>query len=241
MRYLMLAAGMGSRFREAGFTQSKPFIEVTPGVPMYQWVLDSYGLTPADVDILVLKADAPLLDGKGFNGVHSIDVVSPGPAYSAMALALASEAPRHQQVMIFDCDCTAHVDLKTASGDIFRTYSSGVIAYEDAECADEYSFLNQPAVCAYPWYKTAVFHGLAEKSRVSDYINTGCYWFRSVDDLIDAFMTAHKAKVADTELPLSAVINAVQQPLHYFETNRFTNLGTPEHLAEFQRRQGAQF
>jgi NDP-sugar pyrophosphorylase family protein len=240
----MSAAGMGSRFREQGFPVSKPFIEVLPGVPMYRWVIDSYGLEPSDVEILILRKDEELLAqyGDTFKAVHYLEDVSPGPAFSAMALALMCDPPREGPVIIFDCDCSAHVDLKYTMTEAVIEGSSGVIAYEDKSGSEEYSFLNNPAKYHSAWRKTAVFHGLSEKLRISDYINTGCYWFRNVDDMADAFLEAERNRKPYAELPLSAVINGITRlPLRYFETRQFTNLGTPEHLAEFQRRNEARF
>lgn len=236
MRYLMLAAGAGSRFKAKGYTTNKPFIMVYNSTPMFQIVIDSYRLKNSDVDILVRTEDYDRVVDLGFRSVHTVDATTPGPAYSAMALMLATGMPMSESMFVFDCDCTANVDLKKAMWK-FPGMSNGVIAYRDYGLSEEYSFLDQPAVTAVTTDTgiagdTGRFQQLREKERISQLINTGCYYFMSAHSFLTAF---RKMPIGiGEETPLSSVINHSNVPLHYVESPVFHNFGTPEHLEAFQ-------
>lgn len=230
MRYLMLAAGAGSRFKAKGYTTNKPFINVYNDTPMFQVVIDSYRLKNSDVDILVRTEDYDRVADLGFRSVHTVDATTPGPAYSAMALMLATGMPMSESMFIFDCDCTANIDLKQAMWK-FPVVSNGVIAYRDYGLSEEYSFLGMPMVSSVD-VDTGRFQQLREKERISQFINTGCYYFMSAH----SFLTAFREMSIDigAETPLSSVLNHSNVPLRYVESPVFHNFGTPEHLEAFQ-------
>lgn len=79
------AAGLGSRFRNAGFLNPKPLIDVL-GLPMISWVIGNFRLEPGDKVIIVSKVGDNLgssLDGS-LSGISvkfiEVDRLTSGPA-----------------------------------------------------------------------------------------------------------------------------------------------------------------
>jgi len=66
------AAGLGSRFRSAGFLRPKPLIDVL-GLPMINWVIGNFTLEPGDKVVVVGKAGDDL-ESNLSNSYRSVDV-----------------------------------------------------------------------------------------------------------------------------------------------------------------------
>jgi UDP-N-acetylglucosamine diphosphorylase / glucose-1-phosphate thymidylyltransferase / UDP-N-acetylgalactosamine diphosphorylase / glucosamine-1-phosphate N-acetyltransferase / galactosamine-1-phosphate N-acetyltransferase len=62
MTIVIPMAGLGSRFRDAGFTTPKPLIPVL-GRPMYAWAVESLPLASASKLIFILLASQPECEG----------------------------------------------------------------------------------------------------------------------------------------------------------------------------------
>lgn len=131
------AAGLGSRFRQVGYTTPKPLIEIL-GRPMLNWVISNFSLTPVDQIIIIsLKGDGlpKRLNLKTVRGAKSVsfvelDGLTGGPAETVMAAV--SLIPAGNAVIVANSDQFLAVDLSAFIDFLRDDVRKGLILTMDA-------------------------------------------------------------------------------------------------------------
>jgi NDP-sugar pyrophosphorylase family protein len=126
------AAGLGSRFRQVGYTTPKPLIEIL-GRPMLMWVVSNFHLSPIDQIIIIsLRSDdlPKRLNLNVISGVKSIsfvelDGLTGGPAETVMAAA--SLIPAENAVIVANSDQFLAVDSSAFIDSLRGDFCSGLI------------------------------------------------------------------------------------------------------------------
>ena len=179
MRIIIPIGGSGQRFKDDGYIKPKPLIPVL-GTPMVYWVLDH--LHPDFDDVFHMVINKELADCNFQNMVQNrypkrrfeftvLKTNTRGPAHTVL-LGLEDVAHLNEPVMVMDCD-TFYVD------DVVGRYKAigakNVIFYaEDKNPNPIYSYIKLDGNRV---------ESIAEKVKISDNANTGCYCFSSAKTL----------------------------------------------------------
>ncbi len=178
MNYLITAAGIGKRFRDAGVKPSKPLIKVR-GNELLLWSLTSFNFNYDDiVYIITLKADKvkdKIL--KKINLIYPkisflwLEIDNPLNGQLLTALYAVDYFKIKGKLLIHNCDTSYKFDYEKFFS-ILNTNIFGVIPYFRAE-GNNWSFIK-------------IFNdkitNVTEKERISDNCSLGTYFFRDSEE-----------------------------------------------------------
>ncbi len=177
---VMPMAGLGSRFIKAGITTPKPLIEVH-GKPMFKWAAESLPFARAKDFIFIMRQEhvnSHHLDEKvqkAFPGsrIVIIDEVTEGAACTVLKAKdlINNEDP----LIITDCDYFWRSSHYNQTATNVPQGVKGVIPIIEAE-GDKWSFTRVDE----NWTALQV----AEKVRISKYVNFGAYFFTRGEDFV---------------------------------------------------------
>jgi NDP-sugar pyrophosphorylase family protein len=216
------AAGLGSRFRNAGFLRPKPLIDVL-GLPMISWVIGNFTLEPGDKVVVVGKAGDDLEShlSNSYPGLDvkfiEVDVLTSGPA-STVQFAYKHLDPNLPFIV-------ANSDQYISSGlydfvNVVRNQEfDGVILTMEA-CGNKWSYVtrntngfinevrekveisNEATVGIYAWSRPSDFaQSLSEMIKSDDRVNGEFYVAPTYNYLIKNKMKIkpfHIGKVSDS-------------------------------------------
>ncbi|MES2933331.1 MAG: glycosyltransferase family 2 protein [Pseudomonadota bacterium] len=234
--FIITMAGMGSRFRKAGFDCPKYMIEVC-GKTLFEWSLVGLQDLAAADDrfVFIARKEDQAFDfishktsAMGLRNVQLIELDAPtdGQATTAI-LAMEAIAPQHP-IAIFN------IDTGLVAGALQRQDAVGdgwIPCFRAA--GDAWSFCRVDA--------TGGVVEVREKVRISDFATIGLYWFRSAQLYSDAY--ARYYSVAGREekgeryvAPLyNQIINdGGSVSLSEVGMSDVIALGTPEEVARFE-------
>lgn len=240
---LVTMGGRGLRFRQAGYTEPKPFVNVL-GKPMIKRVLDLFPQTWPTVCV-VNNQD---YNKEHFNFIESVrsDVrfvqIEPntsGPMQTVIAgLEVISD---DQPVFVTYCDYGQEWDA--------NQFLKFVKANDSDICFVGYRGFHAHYLTAnmYCYAKTSEHQILDIKEKESfsqnredDFASTGGYYFKSAKVLKEALVEQQKQNLSwngeyFTSLAAKALMN--KRPdlkVHAYEINKFFQWGTPEDLKAFE-------
>lgn len=232
----MSMAGRGTRFSKEGYETPKPFIEIN-GKPMFAWALKSLSGLPVQKLIIVALAEhvakfnlKELLKEywQGEYIIHEIDEVTEGQLCTVLSA-------RHilnidDDLLILSADTLVVSDLKERIVE-FKHSSSGIISIMESAEGDNWSFVKLNAE------KIAV--EVAEKSRISDNISTGLYYFSKVaeflfyaDKVIDSNM---RVKGEFYIIPTYQMMIDDKRVIRVAQSIQMWDMGTPEAKRKFEQ------
>jgi CTP:molybdopterin cytidylyltransferase MocA len=173
---LQLAAGKGSRFSDHTSVH-KPFIQVD-GMPMFQRSYESVGLPDARYHILFQQEHIGIYNPQRYvehAQLHTIDHFTNGAATSAFHVINNSEY-KHEPWLIIDCDTILDWDHNINA---FEDDANAIFVQHVSEWDTKSSYSS----IDYRGYIVAV----AEKQPISDYRNSGHYYWRTGNVFVDAY------------------------------------------------------
>jgi len=170
------AAGLGSRFRNAGFQRPKPLIDVL-GLPMISWVIGNFILEPGDRVVVVGKAGDDLesnLSGS-YPGLDvkfiEVDVLTSGPA-STVQLAYKHLDP-NMPFIVANSDQYISSGLDDFVNLVRKQEFDGVILTMEA-IGNKWSYVTRNA--------NGFINEVKEKVEISNEATVGIYaWSRPCD------------------------------------------------------------
>ncbi len=241
---LLLAAGAGRRFVDAGYRQPKPLIEVD-GAPM---VVQAARSLPKGNRYFVVTQRAYLRDGRLERAIRqlvaapeilTVDRLTQGQAASALLVKerIAPGIP----LLIGACDHGLRWDVEKFKA--LAAPDSGVDALI-------FTFRGNPAVRrnpqAYGWV-AADASGLVTKVSVKtplsanplrDHAVVGAFWFRRAQDFVAAAEEMIRANArVNGEFYIDTAMNfllASKRRVHVFEVARYFSWGTPNDLQTYE-------
>jgi NDP-sugar pyrophosphorylase family protein len=235
---LVPAAGLGSRFAQAGYAKPKPFIDVR-GKPMIQRVLDN--VKPADARVTVLlqsehiRHEPAMVEALRAQGVEiaPVDKLTEG---TACTLLLArkrfdDDAP----LLIANSDQIVDMDINAFVRDCLdRDLDGSILVFEDAARDPKWSFARLGA--------DGLVEEVAEKKAISPYATVGVYLFRRGRDFIAAAidMIARNERVNNEfyTCPVynHAIRNGLKIGVYEIPASAMSGIGTPEDLDAYLAR-----
>lgn len=169
--------GLGQRFSNEKYTIPKPLIRVL-GTPIIFWVLDNLKLKPSDSIYIPYN---PYLDSYGFSRIISLKY----PFVNLVKLKSNTNGATHT---IYECikhisDRDKKNKLVCLDGDTFYTYNildyirnseskNGLFCFESTDIRPVFSYIKFDE-------NSGLISEIREKKKISDYANSGCYYFEN--------------------------------------------------------------
>ena len=226
MNIIILAAGSGQRFKDAGYTKPKPLIRVF-GKEMILWLLESLNIGGADNLYIVHGGD---LDRHNFQDVlrtkyqkHPIKFIelpylTDGPA-DTLAMAVIFLHDPSLPMLSLDCD-TFYSD------DVVGMYRAGDCGNRIFYFEDRY----QKPLYSYVKIEGGVVKDIAEKRKISDHANCGAYGFKSGHSYLTFFQAAEDNYLSSV---YKAMLAAERRDIRGIRMEGFHCLGTPKQVMMF--------
>lgn len=232
---VLLMAGAGSRFARAGYSASKPLIEVD-GEPMFGRALSSLGDLPADRLLAVVRQqqiEEEAIDQRLNEVCPDLElVVLPGMTRGAAesALAAASLLDPDRPVVVLDCDLefrsSEYVSLARSAPDGDFDVLLLTFPADDAR----YSFAQVESA--------GVVTAVAEKQVISDRAIAGAYCFSTAERFVSSAQRVvdRGERAGVPEFYMSEVVLDVLDRggrVRAAAVEHYASFGTPEELDEF--------
>ena len=180
MNIILPLCGLGNRFTEAGFSNPKPLIDVFDKKMIFH-VLDKLRFSTNDKVFIVYYTS---LEDFNFSNIirnkyPNIELI---PIYTRTAGAaetvlfgiehiLTNNLSSLDNVLIVDCDTIYNVNIIKK---LKKLGSNAVVYFEDFESKPIYSYIK---------LKNDIILDIIEKEKISNYANTGAYYFKNIIEL----------------------------------------------------------
>lgn len=177
LKLIMPMAGMGSRFEDAGYTTSKPMIDVN-GIPMFVHAERCIGLG-FDERIFIVRKEQQLkesiLEWYPDAIVHELDGLTEGTACTI--LSVQEYISPYDSVFVSNCDQhTEWEDIETVRSAVFDKTVDGLISvFACPEKDPKWSYAEIDGALN---FNTASITRVAEKDPISQWATTGWYYWR---------------------------------------------------------------
>lgn len=231
MNIVMPMAGKGQRFKDAGYTEPKPFINID-GAAMYRRALAPF-VSEVDRVILITQDDhQPHFEAEP-NYVHRSDkVFLSGPNEGAACSVLAARAfiDNYEPLLIVNCDQLMD----------FNRFNWAVLANNSDADGIIFTFLASGPKWSYVALDPMLrISQVAEKVEISSIATCGAYWWREGREFCKA---ADKMIADDTRINNEFYVAPVYNELiklggnvYPFMVDEMISLGTPELLADYRK------
>lgn len=228
MTLVMPMAGNGKRFKEAGYTEPKPFVMVN-GKPMFQHAIDCINIK-FDRLIFIVQKEHNISNKikEIYPDAIVIELISPTRG-AAETVLTAKDYFKDTSIFIANCD--QHVEWNSSAIDriIYERNADGAIAIFDCPDMDpkwSYAKINGVTVTE-----------VAEKKAISNWATVGFYTWKDGNEFIRAAeeMIANNERV-NGEFYLCPVFNySIKNNKHIvgYTVTEMHGLGTPEDLEYF--------
>ena len=241
LKVVIPAAGEGARFRKAGFSKPKPFIDVL-GQPMIQHVLENITPKNASVHLLLRREHADReqrlvgdLVSREIN-VHYVNHLTEG---TACTLLLAREAFDNQDpLLVANSDQLVDFSVDDFVADCMRRRLDGsILVFREKSLDSKWSYARLDG--------DGCVVEVAEKKAISDLATVGIYSFRRgsdfVDGAIDMIVRNDRVNNEFYTCPVYNYLVAKGKRIGVYEVPRESmhGLGTPEDLDVFVNRQAS--
>jgi len=226
-------AGLGSRFREAGFDRPKPLIPVL-GRPMYSWAVESLPLSRAARLIFILLRTQPefeelradVLSRYSAHSPEVLDVPRLTAGQSETVMRAEALIDNDAPLLIHNADTAFEIDDVWVDRARQERLDGALLVFRSDEERWSYSRTNDAGrVCE-----------VREKVPISPWASTGTYWFARGRDF--ARLARKQAATRSGEKgelyvgPLYNELIAAGAQVRNFEIDRLLCFGTPQDLEE---------
>jgi dTDP-glucose pyrophosphorylase len=234
MNVLIPMAGAGSRFKEAGYVDSKPLIDVN-GLPMIARVIDNIG--PLGRYIFVVRQDIPdyqrlvnLLQGlKKDCVIVKLNKLTEGAAQTCLfANDILNGELERDSLLIANCDQIQDWSYREFEKHVNTNCKDGcIITYESIDEKNSFVTVDDDG-----FVLKAV-----EKQRISNIATTGVYyWSKGCDFVRDAKSMIEKNTRTNNEFYVCPVYNETINnggKISIFHIKQHWPLGIPEDLQRY--------
>lgn len=235
-------AGYGQRFKDAGYQDDKPLIQVG-GKRLIDWVLDCVPQYWRKQSIFILRHDQPRLAdelsdlGDGWTFHRCIFLAGPTQGAACSVLAAAVGLPPNDPVLVMNSDQYFRLGRHEESGAedmaqlhiwAMRNNLDGMIlTFPGTGPAWSYAVTNG---------SNRVVH-VIEKKQVSEHATCGAYWWRRAGDLVRSICSmiavGEKTKGEFYLAPAYNFAPLAEKDVHIVPVAEFHGLGTPEQVKVF--------
>jgi NDP-sugar pyrophosphorylase family protein len=231
LNIVMPMAGLGSRFRDAGYSVPKPLIDVQ-GRPMYAWATESLPLNRSTRLIFILLASQPecpalTRDIQQRYAKHSPVVLTVPELTDGQAITVlrARELINHDEpLLIHNADTAFEVDQSWVEQAWRGQLDGALLVFESNEKRWSFSRENADGTVA----------EVREKEVISPWATTGTYWFRRGADFVRAAEARfHSGKREASEYYVGPLYNdliVAGGKVRNFPIRKLFCFGTPEDL-----------
>lgn len=238
MNVIIPLGGMGERFFNEGYNKPKPLIQIL-GKTMIQHVIDNLKLSKHDTLVIIYNK---WLNKYGFEDVISrnytnvilinLSIQTEGAVqtilYGLEYIKKTNQKLLNNKTVIIDGDTVYNVDILSY---LRNQECSSVVCFEDAIVEPIYSYIKID--------ENLNILDIKEKSKISNYANTGCYFFEDSNVLIEYcdniikenvreknefYTSCVIKKMLNEQLPFKAII------IHVCD---FDCIGTPNQLKQY--------
>ena len=227
-------AGSGQRFKDAGFTTLKPFIDVS-GQWMVEWALKSFALKKVRKIIFLVRKDhdaevgaVKKLKEKYGKQCECITVNGPTEGAACTALIAKEYLNTDEDIIIKDSDGYIISDIHLAIEKQLRGVS-GILSTVSLLEGNNYSFARVD--------NRGYVAEVAERKRISDNVIAGLYYFTHGSDFVKyAEQMIKKDKRVNGEFYIAPVFQEMiedDKKVIIDPVKALWNLGTPEGLTYF--------
>lgn len=235
MQLLVPMAGEGRRFKDAGITTPKPFIQVR-GEWMLSWALKSFDLSRIrKIIFLVLKrhdaeSDAVRKLKERYGAKCDCVIVDRVTEGAACTLLLAKRyINTDEDIICKDSDGYIISKIQETISKHLESGISGILSTVTIPEGDNYSFAREGA--------DGFVAEVAERKRISDKVITGMYYFRHGSDFVEyAERMIAKNRRVNGEFYVAPVYQEMIEDgkkIVVDEVNALWDLGKPEKLEYF--------
>lgn len=190
-------AGLGQRFRDAGYLLPKPLIDVR-GRPMYSWAVDSLPLERAANLIFVLLASEPGFETLRRDVVRRyathnpvvLDVPEPTAGQAVTVLRARHLIDDDEPLLVHNADTSFSVDVGWDAAVWRDGYAGALLVFRSTESRWSYSREGDDGLVV----------EVREKKVISPWASTGSYWFRRGSDFVrlaDAQVAARRSEASE--------------------------------------------
>lgn len=209
--------GKGQRFKEAGYTKTKPLIELD-GKPLWQWAEECY-IMGTDENRIIKIIRANIKSFIPFS--YDIDRSTSGPVETLLEYPALLNTD--EELLIADCDSLIdNEELKAA-----LTYFRNSKAYGGVTVRET----DDPA-CSYAELRGNLVLRTKEKECISKWSTTGPYWWRFAGHFLHYAEKAHRDGVTSCSEVYNYAIKD-KKDIIAFPVKTFQHLGTPELLEKY--------
>lgn len=238
MNIIIPLGGIGKRFVDIGYTDPKPFINIM-GKKMLNYVIDSLNLVKESDRIYIIYS--PVLDEdtlrKTLDDVSDItyfvklNKMTSGASetlYIGLKNILNNKTINDRKTIILDCDTFYSCDILGLYRDCENSCITSFISHD---CEPIYSY-----ICFDSDQK--IFQ-IKEKTKISNYANTGCYFFKDVSTLFKySQIVVDNSITMNGECYISCIYDLmIKDNISVYAKvileSDFKVLGTPKHVKKF--------
>jgi HAD superfamily hydrolase (TIGR01509 family) len=236
MNIIIPLCGIGKRFEEAGYELPKPLIEVM-GKTMIEQVLDHLDVSAEDRIFIVYHHS---LEEYQFSMrireryphilLISLDKRTEGAAETVLRgiqWIQDYELGSHSNTLLIDCDTLYHIPIFEKLRTI---HTNATICFEDQNSNPIYSYVR---------VKDEQIIEIREKEKISNYANTGAYFFQNIQELKHhCQQIIQKNQRYKNEYYISCMIQSMIDEGKEFQAiqinrSQYSSLGTPTELKRY--------
>ena len=231
LNIVMPMAGLGSRFRDAGYKQPKPLIDVL-GRPMYAWATESLPLGKSTRLIFILLASQPecpelTRDIQQRYAKHSPVIVTVPELTAGQAITVlrAKEFINNDEpLLIHNADTAFDVDHSWVESAWQENLDGALLVFNSNE--KRWSFSREDAA--------GFVDEVREKEVISPWASTGTYWFRRGADFVrvaESRLNSGRREAAEYYVgPLYNDMIATGGKVKNYPISKLYCFGTPDDL-----------
>jgi beta-phosphoglucomutase-like phosphatase (HAD superfamily)/choline kinase len=235
MNIIIPLCGIGKRFQDAGYDLPKPLIKIM-GKTMIEQVLDRLDVSANDHIIIIYHQS---LDEYQFSTIIrerypyisliSLDKRTEGAAETVL-YGIQRIQDHHKKTLLIDCDTLYHIPIIE---NLRTLHTNATICFEDHDSHPIYSYVN---------VKDGRIIEIKEKEKISNYANTGAYFFQDIHELKDYCQDIiQRNQRYKNEYYISCVIQRMIESGKEFEAiiikrTQYSSLGTPIELKRYLNR-----
>ncbi len=231
LNVVMPMAGLGSRFRDAGYKLPKPLIDVM-GRPMYAWATESLPLDKSTRLIFILLASQPecpelTRDIQQRYAKHSPIVVTVPELTAGQAITVLRAKKfinNNEPLLIHNADTAFDVDHSWVESAWRDGLDGALLVFNSNE--KRWSFSRENAA--------GFVDEVREKEVISPWASTGTYWFRRGADFVrmaESRLNSGRREAAEYYVgPLYNDMIATGSKVKNFPIRKLYCFGTPDDL-----------